>query len=112
VLARPNRLTRGAEYKAVVRRGRRCAAAHTVTYVVNSTDERPARFGFIVSKQVGSAVVRNTVRRRLKAVCFDALDGVTQGSDVVIRALPSAANADFSALRAEVQRCLAKRAAA
>ena len=113
MLARPNRLTRGAEYKAVVRRGRRCAAAHTVTYVVTSDDgQRPARFGFIVSKQVGSAVVRNTVRRRLKAVCFEALDGVKHGSDVVIRALPSAATADFGEPREEVQRCLARRAAA
>ncbi|MEU1973219.1 ribonuclease P protein component [Microbacterium sp. NPDC019599] len=112
MLARPNRLTRGAEYKAVVRRGRRCAAAHTITYVVTSDDERPARFGFIVSKQVGSAVVRNTVRRRLKAVCSGSLDGVSRGSDIVIRALPSAATADFSDLREEVERCLARRAAA
>jgi ribonuclease P protein component len=111
VLARPNRLTRGAEYKAVVRRGRRCAAAHTVTYVVTTADERAARFGFIVSKQVGSAVVRNTVRRRLKAVCREALDDVRPGADVVIRALPSAATAEFSELRDEVQRCLARRAA-
>jgi ribonuclease P protein component len=79
---------------------------------VNSDEQRPARFGFIVSKQVGSAVVRNTVRRRLKAVCRGALGGVTHGSDVVIRALPSAASADFSELRAEVERCLARRAAA
>jgi len=112
VLARPNRLTRGAEYKAVVRRGGRCAAAHTVTYVVTSDHERPARFGFIVSKQVGSAVVRNTVRRRLKAVCLHAIEGVKPGSDVVIRALPSAATADYSALRDEVERCLGRRAAA
>ena len=112
MLARPNRLTRGAEYKAVVRRGRRCAAAHTITDVMTSGDERPARFGFIVSKQVGSAVVRNTVRRRLKAVSLGALDDVARGSDVVIRALPSAAKADFSELRAEVERCLARRAAA
>ena len=111
MLARPNRLTRGADYKAVVRRGRRCAAAHTVTYVVTSADERAARFGFIVSKQVGSAVVRNTVRRRLKAVCREALDGIRPGADVVIRALPSAATADFSELREEVRSCLARRAA-
>jgi ribonuclease P protein component len=83
-----------------------------VTYVVTSPDDRASRFGFIVSKQVGSAVVRNTVRRRLKAVCAEALDSVRPGSDVVIRALPSAASADFSELRDEVQRCLARRAAA
>jgi ribonuclease P protein component len=70
------------------------------------------RFGFIVSKQVGSAVVRNTVRRRLKAVCREALPGVKPGTDVVIRALPSAAAADYAEMRDEVQRCLARRAAA
>jgi ribonuclease P protein component len=116
VLARPNRLTRGAEYKAVVRRGSRCAGAHTVTYVrlsdeTGEPEVRHTRFGFIVSKQVGSAVVRNTVRRRLKALCLEALPSVRPGTDIVIRALPSAATAGFGDLRAEVARCLARRAA-
>jgi len=111
VLARGNRITRGADYKAVVRGGARCAAAHTVTYVVSTGTNRSPRFGFIVSKQVGSAVVRNTVRRRLKAVCAQALPELRDGSDIVIRALPSAAGSDFSQLRDEVTRCLRRRAA-
>ncbi|HWI30244.1 MAG TPA: ribonuclease P protein component [Microbacterium sp.] len=111
MLSRPNRITRGADYKTVVRRGARCAGAHTVTYVKSSDETRVPRFGFIVSKQVGSAVVRNTVRRRLKAVCSAELTGVRAGSDIVIRALPSAATADYAALHAEVARCLARRAA-
>ena len=110
MLSRPNRITRGADYKAVVRRGARCAGAHTVTYVRTSDDDHAARFGFIVSKQVGSAVTRNTVRRRLKALCSQELAGVRAGSDIVIRALPSAATADFASLHAEVARCLARRA--
>jgi ribonuclease P protein component len=111
VLARPNRLTRGAEYKAVVRRGRRCAGAHTVTYVHPAEAPGPARFGFIVSRQVGGAVVRNTVRRRLKALCAEALPAVRDGNDIVIRALPSAASVPFNELRDDVARCLARRAA-
>ncbi|GAA1997716.1 ribonuclease P protein component [Microbacterium ulmi] len=111
MLARPNRLTRGAEYKAVVRRGRRCAGAHTVTYVVASDEPRATRFGFIVSKQVGSAVMRNTVRRRLKALCAEAMPTVRPGSDIVIRALPTAASAPYADLRDEVARCLSRRAA-
>ena len=111
MLARPNRLTRGADYKAVVRRGLRCANAHTVTYVNSSGEDRAARFGFIVSKQVGGAVVRNIVRRRLKAVCAEALPGVLPGADIVIRALPHAGTAPFAALRAEVAHCLTRSAA-
>lgn len=111
MLARPNRLTRGTEYKAVVRRGGRCASAHTVTYVTATGEDRAARFGFIVSKQVGNAVVRNTVRRRLKALCAEALPAVRPGSDIVVRALPTAATAGYDELRDEVSRCLARRAA-
>lgn len=83
-----------------------------MTYVIRSDEERSARFGFIVSRQIGSAVVRNTVRRRLKAVCAQALPDVGRGADIVIRALPGAATADFADLRDEVVRCLEKRAAA
>ena len=111
MLPRSNRVTRGADYKAVVRRGARCAAVHTVTYVRLSDESRPPRFGFIVSKQVGSAVVRNTVRRRLKAVAHSERGRVREGADIVIRALPSSATADYSALQAEVSRCLSRRAA-
>jgi ribonuclease P protein component len=82
-----------------------------VTYVNRAGTDGPARFGFIVSRQVGGAVVRNTVRRRLKALCFESLDTVAPGSDVVIRALPSAASASFADLRTDVAKCLARRTA-
>ncbi|AZC12769.1 ribonuclease P protein component [Microbacterium sp. ABRD28] len=111
MLARSHRLTRGSDYKAVVRRGRRCAGAHTVTYAMRAADSTAPRFGFIVSRQVGGAVVRNTVRRRLKAVCAEALPDVGEGRDIVIRALPSAANATFADLRDEVTRCLSRKIA-
>jgi ribonuclease P protein component len=83
-----------------------------VTHVVLTAEPRAARFGFIVSKAVGNAVTRNTVRRRLKAACAEALPGVRDGADVVIRALPSSATASFQDLRAEVTRCLARKAGA
>ena len=112
MLARPHRLVRGSDYRTVVRRGRRYGGPRLIISVLDTGERQPVRFGFIVSKQVGSAVTRNTVRRRLKAVCAEALPSVAPGTDVVIRALPSAAVADFAALRAEVVRCLNRRAAA
>jgi ribonuclease P protein component len=47
--------------------------------------------------------VRNRVRRRIKAVGW-ALAQDVHGLDVVFRALPSAASADFGAIEAEVRR--------
>jgi len=79
--------------------------------VNRAVTDGPARFGFIVSRQVGGAVVRNTVRRRLKALCFESLEAVTPGSEIVIRALPSAASASFADLRTDVAKCLARRTA-
>ena len=73
MLARPFRLTRGSDYRLVVRRGSRCGGARVITSMLTTGESRAARFGFIISKQVGTAVVRNTVRRRLKAVCAEAL---------------------------------------
>jgi ribonuclease P protein component len=81
-----------------------------VTYVGTAPVSAPPRFGFIVSKQVGTAVVRNTLRRRLKAVCAEALPTVRPGVDVVIRMLPGSASVEYSALRDEVLSCLRRRA--
>lgn len=106
MLARPNRLTRGVDYRQVVRRGARCGGSRLITSVLPASEVRGARFGFIISKQVGTAVVRNTVRRRLKAICAEFLDTVPEGTDIVIRALPASAGADFTELRADVVRCL------
>ncbi|WP_394553730.1 ribonuclease P protein component [Agromyces sp. MMS24-JH15] len=104
MLAKANRVTTADDYRFVVRRGAKVAGAHTVSYIRSRETGADARFGFIVSKKVGTAVRRNLVRRRLKAACHELVrDGVT-GFDLVVRALPSASNAEWSALRAEVHR--------
>ena len=107
MLARPHRLTRGSDYRTVVRRGRRYGGARLIFSVLDTGELRPARFGFIVSKQVGNAVVRNTVRRRLKDACARQLP-LPEGIDVVIRALPAAAEAPFAELLSDVDRVIAR----
>ena len=109
MLAKANRITSADDYRVIVRRGAKVAGAHTVSYLRSRESGTDARFGFIVSKKVGSAVRRNLVRRRLKAACRELVDDGTAGVDVVVRALPSAAAADFGALRADVVSAVASR---
>jgi ribonuclease P protein component len=109
VLAKANRITSADDYRVIVRRGAKVSGAHTVSYLRSRDAGTDARFGFIVSKKVGSAVRRNLVRRRLKAACREALNDGASGVDVVVRALPTAAEAEWSELRTEVLDALARR---
>jgi ribonuclease P protein component len=66
------------------------------------------RLGFSVSRRVGKAVTRNTVRRRLREVFYAALHQVPGDLDLVVSARPAAADASFRELRDEVEKSLRK----
>ena len=68
----------------------------------------PARVGFVVSKAVGNSVVRHHVTRRLRALMAARLSTLPDGTDVVLRAKPAAASADFDALAASVDQALTR----
>jgi ribonuclease P protein component len=58
VLARQNRVTSGADYRTIVRRGRRSTTGTAIVSALAGPSDAPTRFGFIVSKKVGNAVIR------------------------------------------------------
>ncbi len=102
MLARANRVVDGADFRAVVRRGRRSATATAVYHRLVTDPGRPARFGVIVSKAVGTAVDRNRVRRRLRALSRALVDAGRTGEDVVIRVLPGDAQRSWDSLSADM----------
>ncbi|MEQ1735065.1 MAG: ribonuclease P protein component [Rhodoglobus sp.] len=108
MLAKSNRVSRPEDFRVAVRQGRRAGSTHTVVHVVDRSSTAPARFGFIVAKTVGGAVVRNRVRRRLRAACRDLLPTVRPGVDVVVRALPGSESAPWDTLRSEVAMAIEK----
>ena len=90
-----------------MRRGAKAGGRTAVVYMVK-TGDAPSMAGFAVSRAVGGAVVRNLVKRRLRAVMADALATLPPGSRGVGRALPAAADASFAELRADVTGALAR----
>ena len=65
--------------------------------------------GFVVSRAVGNAVVRNRVRRRLRHLVRDRLPELsvlTPGAVLVVRVLPAAAGSTYDELRGDLARCL------
>ena len=76
----------------------------------NSTDARagqPPRVGFVVSKAVGNAVVRNRVKRVLRALMSVRIDQRPEGVDVVVRANPELPGTPRTQLVQELDRLLA-----
>lgn len=96
-----------------VRNGRRHSAAAFVLEARARHDvagaDAPARFGYTVSKKVGGAVVRNRVRRRLRALTSALTPEQTlPGFDYVLIARSAAVERDFAALKNDLDVALAR----
>ena len=72
-------------------------------------DERAPRCAVVAGRLLGGAVVRNRAKRRLREAVREV--GLAPGVDVVLIARADAVSLDFPALKADVERTLAKAAA-
>jgi ribonuclease P protein component len=121
VLSAAHRLRRRDEFAAVIRGGRRAARGGVVVHLrvpeASETDrsvqpaqaggtQPPTRAGFVVSKTVGGAVIRNVVRRRLRHLVAERIPQLPAGTAVVVRALPAAAQEPYARLGADLDAAL------
>ncbi|MEU1646027.1 ribonuclease P protein component [Micromonospora zamorensis] len=127
MLAAAQRLRRSTDFAAAVRGGRRAGRGAVVVHLTmpvsadpstptssqpvrdNSAEQpsAPSRAGFVVSKAVGNAVTRNKVQRRLRELVRERLAALPEGSTLVVRALPAAAEASYPRLATDLDAALA-----
>jgi ribonuclease P protein component len=110
--SRVTTLKRRSEYLRV-RKGSRCAtAAFVLEAKARDESTRAAegpRFGFTVTRQIGKAVARNRIRRRLKAAVRDAAPNHASGEfDYVLIARRAALTSQFAALVGELARAFTR----
>ncbi len=72
----------------------------TIAFVVTA-DPTPPRVGFITSRRVGNAVVRNRARRRLREIFRKHQHEISAGVWIVTISSARAARASFVALEDE-----------
>jgi ribonuclease P protein component len=112
VLPARHRLRDRADFTSAVRGpGASRAGGRLIVVHANRTDARaelPPRVGFVVSRAVGNAVVRNRTKRRLRAGVATRLSGIPAGFDLVVRANPAAADATFAELDSALGRQIDK----
>jgi ribonuclease P protein component len=107
-------LKKRAEYLRI-RKGARCATPAFVLEAKPRSDEHHVpppdepRFGFTVTRQVGKAVERNRIRRRLKAAVRNAGRDHAKGDfDYVLIARRPALTVQFAGLVSELVKAFAR----
>lgn len=114
MLAAAARLTASDDFRRTVRSGVRVARPTLVVHARTNnsppvidqaaselTAPSSTQVGFVVSKSVGGAVVRNRVKRRLRHLSRPLAESAP-GLHVVVRALPAAAGASSETLSADL----------
>jgi ribonuclease P protein component len=96
-LRRYERLSTRADFTRCYRHGRRLQMRYFVIHAYRR-GQGVTRLGLAVGKAVGTAVVRNRVKRRLRELfrCQKAL--LPEGYDLFVRALPDSASAPYAEL--------------
>jgi ribonuclease P protein component len=121
MLPQQSRMRRPEDFRRVLRTGRRAggsviaghllladesAGSRGTTPSTGSTGEvrsgDPAKVGFVVSRAVGSAVVRNRVKRRLRELMRRRVASLPGGCLLVLRAHPAAAGVRQADLAADL----------
>jgi ribonuclease P protein component len=112
VLPAAARLTSGESFRRCIKAGHRAGSRTLVLHLAEGGDPTSGptspQVGFVVSRAVGNAVVRNRVKRRLRHLVRDRLGDLPGGAVLVVRALPDAAAASSDELRGDLARCLVR----
>lgn len=95
-------LERRGDFARVTRRGKRYAGTYLTCFVADG--RRGTRVGITVASSIGGAVVRNRVRRRIKAILERYPFGAPPWRDVVVIARPGAGDQRSPVLAAELAR--------
>jgi ribonuclease P protein component len=114
---RRHRLSRSRDFDAVYRHGRSVSTRFLVLYWFSREEgaDGGARLGLAVPKAVGTAVVRNRIKRRLREAFRARLPELPQDQDYVLVVRPGLAEAaearGFNWLSERVEEILGKAAA-
>ncbi|HEV2842663.1 MAG TPA: ribonuclease P protein component [Chthoniobacterales bacterium] len=103
------RLTLTSQFAHVRTGGQNVRGRLLILGFVRIEKDKPFQAGFVTSKRIGRAVVRNRVRRRLRDIVRTEQGRLREGFWFVVVARPRAARASYAALKDEWLR-LAERA--
>lgn len=108
MLPQKNRLKKKKDFERVFKKGKGYRGDF-LFFKETKNNLKESRFGFIVSKKISNkAVIRNKVKRRLRAIIQKKKTGIKKGMDIVIITLPGIENKSFQEIEEDVNKIFAK----
>lgn len=105
-VSKPTTLRRARDIEDVFRRGERLRSRELLL-IRRFRDEGGLRVAFLTARDVGTAVRRNRLRRQLREACRSIWPRIAdRPADVVLMALPPAAESGYGSLRNAIARLL------
>ena len=105
---RAARLLKHSDFDRVYRQGRRHFSPHMTVFYLSQAEEalplRGARVGFTVGRQLGGAVQRNRIKRRLREAVRLRRTILESAVDVVINPKKSVLHLEFAVVLEEIGR--------
>ena len=99
-------LKKNYEFQFVFRKGKRIACGH-FSLIVAPCRKNYAKFGIVISKKIGKAVVRNKKRRQIKEI-LKKFAGEVLVNQYVIIAKDNIVELTYSELETEIVNCFLK----
>ena len=100
-LPKKRRISRSSEFRRVRTQGTAYRGRHLILAVLEDSSLPEIKVGFITTKRLGNAVVRNRTRRRLRSILVEMGDRILPGKYLVTVARQTAAEASYESLKRE-----------
>ena len=100
-------LKRNKEFRRVYK-AKRSESCRTLVLVYSKSREPDIKIGFAVGKKIGSAVVRNRVKRRLREAVTPLLPEIVPGCRLIFLARSAITETSYRDIEAAVRRLLSK----
>lgn len=97
-MKKENRLTCHQDFRAVYKNGRLTYGRYVAVHFL-PIDSDEIKIGISVSKKVGNAVVRNGVKRKIRAILAEIIDELPPKHFIVIGAKVKSKNANYGQLK-------------
>lgn len=107
-LKRSHTMKRASEFARVRSKGRSDAGRFLILNTAPLAEAVPSRFGIITTKRIGHAVLRNTLRRRVREILRAHGSPLAQGLYVVIVVRNRAAMTNYHGLEKDFLKLLAR----